>query len=342
MTTAVDEVDIALLDVLHAEPRVSFDEAARVLGVSGVTAARRWQRLERRGLAWISSAPGPHLRWAGALVEAQCLPAMAQNVADQWACVPQVLSVHITTGRYNVYALIGAADSAALTELVMNVLPSVTGIQAVRSASVPQLLSGATWRLGAISAQQRREVTAAAAEPGGHVFDDFDRRLYLALQQDGRLSYRELGLQLGCTEVAARRRLQLLVRSGLLRFRTDFARAEAGWITSVVLRLRTGSDDAAATVGRTLVAWPETRVCAEIIGGAADLFITVQLHSPTALEAVLTRLHRTFPTLTVLGRRVVLRHVKSFGRLLDSTGHAHGVVPVDLWAPTRSDDRILH
>lgn len=148
VTTGVDEVDIALLDVLHAEPRVSFDEAARVLGVSGVTAARRWQRLERRGLAWISSAPGPRLPWAGALVEAQCLPARAQQVADQWACVPQVFSVHVTTGHYNVYALIVAAGDAALVQLVMNVLPSVSGIQAVRTAAVPQLISGTNWRLG--------------------------------------------------------------------------------------------------------------------------------------------------------------------------------------------------
>jgi hypothetical protein len=43
--------------------------------------------------------------------------------------------------------------------------------------------------------------------------------------------------------------------------------------------------------------------------------------------------HRTFPTATVADQRLVLRPCKSWGRLLDTAGHATGVVPVDLWAP---------
>jgi hypothetical protein len=39
------------------------------------------------------------------------------------------------------------------------------------------------------------------------------------------------------------------------------------------------------------------------------------------------------PGVTVLDTRVVLRSVKSWGRLLGPDGHAREIVSVDLWAP---------
>jgi len=38
----------------------------------------------------------------------------------------------------------------------------------------------------------------------------------------------------------------------------------------------------------------------------------------------------------VLDTRVVLRSVKSWGRLLGPDGHAREIVPVDLWAPAKT------
>jgi DNA-binding Lrp family transcriptional regulator len=328
----VDELDLALLDGLHVNPRVSFDELGRVLGVSGVTAARRWRRLVNTGRAWVSSALGPALPLAGALIEAECDPGQTGTVAARWAAVPQVASVHITSGRYNVYGLVVAADESMLARLIVDILPGVAGVRAVQTATMVRLFSGTFWRLGAISAHQASDVSLPAEGPVRHAFDDFDRQLYLVLQQDGRLSYRELGVRLECSELAARRRLQVLTRSGLVRFRTDFARAEAGWPVHVVLMLALPADTAAAEVGRTLVTWAETRVCAAIIGGATQLFLTVQVHELGAVDGVIARLRQTFPGVTVLNTRAVLRPVKSFGRLLDDDGHARDVVPVDPWA----------
>ena len=57
----VDEADVVLLDALHANPRVSFERLGPVLGISPVTAARRWQKLSESGAAWVSSVPGPQL-----------------------------------------------------------------------------------------------------------------------------------------------------------------------------------------------------------------------------------------------------------------------------------------
>jgi DNA-binding Lrp family transcriptional regulator len=334
MGDGVDELDIALLDALHLNPLVSFEELGAVLDVSPVTAARRWRRLVSTGRAWVSSAPGPALPVKAALFEAECEPGAASAVADQFAAIPQVFSVNITTGQDNLYAFLVAADQPLLAKLIVDTLPAVAGLKRVQSALMTQLFSGTRWRLGGLSPDQVRAVTPEPAKNSPpHEFDEFDRKLFMALQRDGRLSFRDLAAAVGRPEPTVRRRIGLLTQAGMLAFRTDFARVQAGWLTGVALRLSvTGS--AVAAVGRTLVRYPETRFCVALTGArAADLFVTMQLHNVSDLEPVIHRLSGEHPGVTVLETRVVLRSVKSWGRLLGLDGRAQDVVPVDLWAP---------
>jgi DNA-binding Lrp family transcriptional regulator len=200
---------------------------------------------------------------------------------------------------------------------------------------VAHLFSGTRWRLGGINATQAKAVAKEPAPAAAHHdFDDFDRQLYLTLQYDGRLGLRDLAAKVDRSPAAVRNRLDILTRSRLLTFRTDFARPAAGWPTNVVLKLRVGETAAVSRVGRALVHWPETRVCADLIGGAANLFVTAQLHDLATLDELTARLDTEFPGVTVIDQRVLLRAVKSFGRRLGADGRAHDVVPVDLWAPT--------
>jgi DNA-binding Lrp family transcriptional regulator len=330
----VDELDIALLDAVHLNPQISFDGVGRVLDVSPVTVARRWGRLVTTGRAWVSSAIGPRLPVRGALLEAECEPGAAQAVAMQLAAWPQVFSVNITTGQENLYALLVAADQPLLAELLVDVLPAVPGLRRVQTALITRLFSGTRWRLGGLSSGQVKAVTPEPATTEQvHAFDEFDRELFCALQRDGRLTFRDLAAAVGRSEPVVRRRVDLLTRTGLLAFRTDFARVEAGWLTGVAVKLRVGLLEVAA-VGRTLVQYSETRFCvATVGGGAADLFVTMQLHKLSDLGPVMKRLLAAHPGVTVLDTRVVLRSVKSFGRLLGPEGRAEEVVPVDPWAP---------
>jgi DNA-binding Lrp family transcriptional regulator len=336
VSDGVDELDVALLDALHVNPQISFEELGRVVDVSPVTAARRWRRLVSTGRAWVSSAIGPQLPVNAALFEAECEPGAAQTVADEFASRPQVFSVNITTGQTNLYALLVAADQPLLSELILDALPAVPGLQRVESALITQLFSGTRWRLGGLSSDQVRTVAPEPAKTGPtHQFDEFDRELFLALQRDGRLSFRDLAAALDRSEPVVRRRVGLLTRSGLLAFRTDFARVEAGWPSGIALKLRVTWPQVAA-VGRALVHYPETRFCVATVGGPANLFVTMQLHHASALDAVIQRLLAEFPGVAVLDTRVVLRSIKSWGRLLGPEGRAQEVVPVDLWAPVKT------
>jgi DNA-binding Lrp family transcriptional regulator len=222
-----------------------------------------------------------------------------------------------------------------MSELLVDALPGVPGVQRAQSALITELFSGTRWRLGGLSSSQIDTVATEPLTKGpGHQFDDFDRELFLALQRDGRLSFRDLAGALGRSEAAVRRRVGLLTRAGLLAFRTDFARVEAGWPSAVALKLRVTWTDVAA-VGRALVHFPETRFCVGTLGGAANLFVTMQLHRASALDPVIVRLLAEYPGVDVLDTRAVLRSVKSWGRLLGPEGRAVDVVAVDPWAPVQ-------
>ncbi len=334
MGDGVDELDIALLDALHLNPLASFEELGAVLDVSPITAARRWRRLVSTGRAWVSSAPGRELPLKAALFEAECQPGAASAVADEFAAIPQVFSVNITPGQDNLYAFLVAADQPLLAKLIVDKLPAIAGLNRVQSALMTQLFSGTRWRLGGLSPDQVRAVTPEPAKSTpSHEFDDFDRELFLALQRDGRLSFRDLAAVVGRPEPTVRRRMGLMTHARMLAFRTDFARVQAGWLTAVALKLSVNGT-AVAAVGRTLVRYPETRFCVAVTGGgAANIFVTMQLHDVSDLEPVIQRLSAEYPGVEVLDTRVVLRSVKSWGRLLGLDGRAQNVVPVDLWAP---------
>ncbi|MFJ9369025.1 hypothetical protein ACIRRA_32015 [Nocardia sp. NPDC101769] len=57
-----------------------------------------------------------------------------------------------------------------------------------------------------------------------------------------------------------------------------------------------------------------------------------QVHRIADLSAILGRIATALTDAVVVDQRLVLRAFKSWGRLLDSSGRAAGVVPVNPWA----------
>jgi DNA-binding Lrp family transcriptional regulator len=332
----LDEGDVALVDAIHVNPRASFDQLGEALGISAVTAARRWRRLVSSGQAWVSSVPGWRAQVAGALFEAECVPGEAMRTAAFLAEIPQVFSVHMTSGTRQLYALVISDSAGSLARLLLERLGCAPGLRAVRTSVSPSVFSRRNWRLGAISSEQEAVVRTSGLVPAGSgramVWDEFSRALFLALQQDGRLSYRDLSVRLGRSEQAVRRRLAALVHGRQLDFRADFVRPGGGWPAAIALWLRV-PPEVVRTIGRQLVRWPQVRFVAELVGDA-NLFVTVQLHELEELDGVVTRLRETFPAVEVPEQQVILRSIKAWGRLLDERGRAVRTVPVDPWAGT--------
>ncbi|MFE3000788.1 Lrp/AsnC family transcriptional regulator [Nocardia sp. NPDC059246] len=331
----LDEVDLMLLDALHANPRVSFERLGPALGVSAATAARRWQRLSESGRAWVSSVPGPQVALVGAVCEVRAQPGRAMAVAAGLASIPQVISVYGTDGDFDLHTLVLSDSPAALSTLLLERLPAVPGIVRVRSTVALQWHSGVHWRLGAIDRDQQRSVVEEESGESRkavryRTFEPGDRDLFLALQHDGRARYRDLARELNTSEHLVRRQLDALIRRGMLAFRTDFARGAGGWQTEYVLWLSVPHQDLDAA-GTEIASWPETRICLSTVG-RANIMVMAQVHRIADLSAILGRIGTALTDAVVLDQRLVLRAFKSWGRLLDGSGHTIGVVPVNPWA----------
>jgi crotonobetainyl-CoA:carnitine CoA-transferase CaiB-like acyl-CoA transferase len=70
-----------------------------------------------------------------------------------------------------------------------------------------------------------------------------------------------------------------------------------------------------------------------IAGPTVGRVLAEQGANVSDLDPVIHRLSAEHPGVAVLDTRVVLRSLKSWGRLLGLDGRAQDVVPVDLWAP---------
>jgi DNA-binding Lrp family transcriptional regulator len=336
----VDELDIMLLDALHANPRASFERLGPVLGISPVTAARRWQRLSDSGRAWVSSVPGPQLALVAGVYEVRAEPGHLIDVARELCTIPQVISVYATDGTFDLHALVLAGEMRSLSTLLLERLPFVGGIAEARAHVGLEWHSGIHWRLGAIDKRQQRAVADDAdadrrMASRAREFEPADRDLFLALQRNGRARHRALASELGSSEHLVSRRLESLMRRGMLGFRTDFTRGAGGWPAEFMFWLSVPNGNL-GLVGGDIGSWPETRICISTVG-SANLMVMSQVHQVADVSEIAERIGRAWPDASVVDQRLVLRVFKSWGRLLDSSGRSIEVVPVDPWAQVTAD-----
>ncbi|MDA3627545.1 Lrp/AsnC family transcriptional regulator [Saccharopolyspora sp. WRP15-2] len=329
----LDEVDLALVDALQINPRASWTALAEVLELAPITLARRWQRLTDAGAAWTTVALGNSAS-RGATVEFACAPGTATEVAEQLAELPHVITVGVTTGEYQVFALIMAPSLAAISDVLLRTLPTPPQVTKVRSHVFGSTFGGVIWRLGVMNRSQADQVREQIGPPPREIrpFGAEDRALFLALGHDGRRSYADLAAELNSSPQAVKRRLDRLRRHGDIAFRCDVARPLAGWHTMALLWL-TVPDTEVHQVGRAVGAWPETRHCAAVTS-PANLGLIVGLRSLNHLDDLLLRLAEDHPRAKVVDRKLVLQMTKVHGRILDAQGKSTRVIPVDPWAAT--------
>ncbi|MEV4250780.1 AsnC family transcriptional regulator [Streptosporangium canum] len=327
----LDEIDLALVDALQINPRASWTKLAQVLGLAPITLARRWQQLQDAGAAWVSVAHS-NARAHGAIIELTCEPGTEMEVAARLAQLPYVSTVGITSGEYHVFANIVAPTLSTTTNVLLNGLPLRPHVIRMRSHVFGSLFGGMVWRLGVMNPSQTEQIRETAGPPPQEIraFGPLDRALFLALSHDGRRPHTDLAEELGTTPHAVRRRLDRLLRNGDIAFRCDVARRLAGWHMLALLWLTVPDTDLRA-VGKRLADWPETRMCAAVVS-PTNLALIVNLRSFEHLEELLIRTARSFPSVSVTERRLILRQVKIYGRVVDEDGRCLQVIPADPWA----------
>ncbi len=119
---SVDDLDVRLVDLFAAEPRIGVLEASRRLGVARGTVQARLERLERDG---VITGFGPDLdpRALGYAVTAFVTLEIVQGhghdaVAAHLATIPEVLEAHTISGAADMMCRVVARSNADLQRVL--------------------------------------------------------------------------------------------------------------------------------------------------------------------------------------------------------------------------------
>jgi len=326
MQDSVDETDLALINALQVTPRGSWSHLAGALSLDAATVARRWQRLNSSGLAWVTCGVGNprHATFCMAYLEVECRPGLFDDVRDALADRPEVVYLHHITGRRGLLVVVARRSPALISEFVRRTITPMAGVRSFQAElRTAGFVEPSRWRLGSLDAEQQRALdTTTDAEAHAHSarLDEVDQQIYLLLHEDGRMPFTTLADRTGISEPTARRRVNRLLSSGTLRLRCEIAQSISGWPVSAVVWANSPAEQLSGAV-RSLSAIPQVRLCCSLTG-PRNLLLMVWVRSLDALPRLEHTLCERAPGLTVVDRAVCLQTVKQLGRLLDRDGRA--------------------
>jgi DNA-binding Lrp family transcriptional regulator len=327
----IDELDLQLVNALQLAPRASWQSIGEALHVDPVTVNRRWRRLVEAGAARVTAHQSQWLNQECCMahVELACMLGEAANVARTLAEDPNVFTVHLAAGDYNVLLTLAARDVADLSVYLTERVGKLKGVTSARThIQTSLLIDGSSWEVGALDGRQRAALTTGAARGWRrtpYVPQPIDDEIYRVLAVDGRMTHTELATRLGVSISTARRRLDSLIASRRLVLRCDIARSFMGWSVAAYLHA-TCHRDIRPLVPQLRDELPELRVFATI-ASARNLHLFVWLRRVHELENFESRLNARVPDLVVGQRTVLLRTVKQVGHLQDELGRAVRVIP---------------
>jgi len=338
--------DARLIDALQIAPRASWAALGDILGISAVTAAKRWQRLTDEGIAWITASVGMAVSNAQLLayVEIVCQPAMRAKVASVLAGHAPAITVEVIAGDADLLVTVAAVDLLTISHYLLEHLGHVEGVVRSRVRIVTRLYGeGSSWRLrvlpdSAVATLTRLRIEeppdAPALEADGNI-SEASKAILTHLSFDGRASYAELAERASISPATARRRVKELLRSGAVILRTDVSAMDTGWPVETYMWADVPVailDDTA----RRLSAMRQARLTATV-ATAASLAFCSWLPTVEEVHRLELRIAAEIPDLRVVDRLIVLQVIKRNGWLLDESGRATGFVPMNIW-----DDLLVH
>jgi DNA-binding Lrp family transcriptional regulator len=144
----IDQLDVAIIELLAAEPRVGVLEASRRLGVARGTVQARLDRMRNHG---VITGYGPDVDPAAlgyevtAFITLEIRQAGGHDpVAERLGAIPEVLEVHTITGTGDMLCRVVARTNADL-QRVLDAIVSTEGV--VRSATLISLATQVPYRV---------------------------------------------------------------------------------------------------------------------------------------------------------------------------------------------------
>ncbi|MDI3403196.1 Lrp/AsnC family transcriptional regulator [Streptomyces cavernicola] len=331
MHSVLAEQDLALLHALQIAPRVSWTDAARVLGSTSTTLATRWNRLRSTGRAWVTVHPARDLRNAAvAFVDVEVVPAERDEVIQQLCRDPRAVTVEEAASGRDLMVTVVVPDQESLTRFVLDDLPRAPGVRSIRSRVATEMhREGADWRLDALDRDQQAAFQALVPRAEAARMTEIPASygpLVQALTYDGRRSAAEIAALVGRNPATVRRQISRLANSGLLSFRCEITQLRSRWPVVCTWFAQVSAQQLERTV-RSLRTLPDLRLCAST-AGETNLMFTLWLSAPQEVPRVERTLAERLPQLSLVESVLMLRAPKRMGWLIDAEGRSTGeVVP---------------
>ncbi|MFI2478665.1 Lrp/AsnC family transcriptional regulator [Nocardia xishanensis] len=209
-----DDLDLALIELVGSDPRITNRAISKRLGISVATVASRLRRLQQDNyLAFTvvvdSQAAGYEASGrAFVSVDGACVRPVATKIAE----LPVAQAVVLTLGAADVQVKLIASDSAQL----LRALDQIRAIEGVASVEVDVDLEYHVYPNSQMSLPSRpwdpSDLPAPIVE-----LDALDRALIVDAAADASRSNREIARVLKVSEFTVRSRLARLEEAGLLR-----------------------------------------------------------------------------------------------------------------------------
>lgn len=127
----LDEIDRKIIELLTRNGRATNQQIARKLNLAAATVSARIRRLEESNAMRVVAVSDFAAFGFNALlaigVEVEGRP--AEEVAADLAALPEVLSVHLVTGRYDIELLLALRSMDDLPEFLLGKVGEISGIR---------------------------------------------------------------------------------------------------------------------------------------------------------------------------------------------------------------------
>ena len=220
----LDPLDRRIVEALRREPKKTNAALGKKFGVAETTIAQRIAKLEETGALWIvGTVDVARLGLTqGVWLSLRVRGRPIHQVAAELARVPEILTLSSQLSQDQLFVSMVGRDLRDLTSLLETKVGAVKGIVALEphlfletTLTLPPLLSpkGA----GPLPTVEERIADIEHMDRDGQI-DPLDRVILAEFQNDGRITYREIGRRHSVNESTVRSRAKRLETDGLLSF----------------------------------------------------------------------------------------------------------------------------
>ena len=140
----MDSLDEQLIGLLLEQKHRSSEALAEQLGVSPVTARRRMKKLIQSGVLLMGALVDPMKLGFRVIVviSFNILPGKSELIQEMLTCKPEIVSIFMTTGRFDIIAVARFRSTDELSDFVQKDLATVEGIISTETAIVLKVTKG--------------------------------------------------------------------------------------------------------------------------------------------------------------------------------------------------------